>query len=98
MDRLKNKVISAAEKDYPRRIDELTALHEKTKPETPAMDLIRAVQPHANVLRADLRDIRILASNHIVMQKEQENGEVVIAADKLDALLTFVEEVLEFRY
>ena len=90
LDRLKNKVVTAAEEDYPRRMHELTALYEMTTPGAPAMDLIRTVQQHAQALQAHLRDIQILASNHLVMQMEQVNGEVVVAADKLEALLDYV--------
>ena len=95
-DNLKDKIIAQTRDEIPERIDQLTALYEgkRTAEETTTPeDLIDSVLPHIHEMRSYLSDVRMLTSHNLVKQMKQPNGEVVLAADKLEALSIYVEEV-----
>ena len=95
-DNLKDKIIAQTRDEIPKRIDKLTALYEAKRTAemtTTPDDLIDSVLPYIHEMRSYLSDVRMLMSHHLVKQMKQPNGEVVIAADKLEALSIYVEEV-----
>ena len=95
-DNLKDKIIAQTRDEIPKRIDKLTALYEAKRAAEETLTpeaLIDSVLPYIHEMRSYLSDVRMLTSHHLVKQMKQPNGEVVIAADKLEALSIYVEEV-----